>query len=269
MIRLFLLSLLCLSVSTLAIAGRRSQPDPFGAHLNSNRGCTACHAPNGPRDRRISSKDTVRTSRATALWGDDATGYFEEVACPVAAQVQSSGYRGMLICLSCHDGNYAPRAMMKNVIYETVPQGRYRAIKSVPTLTDKPSVELGPDLSQHPVGLNVQTGCGGSRDWDCGPQAAKFATHYGFFLGAHSFKTRTVVLCTTCHNPHAMNVVSITKKTQSDLYRAGVYPTRHFLRAPYGVEAQPNTGNESAQFCRQCHADRSNEMNGSSTGSIL
>ena len=256
--------MLCLA-SPLAMADRRPKPDPLGAHINSGHACAACHAPSGVHDRAISAKD----NGTTPLWGEDVTGYFEKVTCPFFAKVQSPEHRGMLLCLSCHDGNYAPRAMMKNVVYESVPTEQSRSFKSVPTFANKPAVDLGPEISEHPVGVGVQTGCGGAINWDCGTKSAKFAANYGFFVKPHFFNARTVVLCTTCHNPHTMNVACVTKETQSNLYRDGIYPTRHFLRAPYGAESLSNSGNESAQFCRQCHANRSNEMNGSSMGSTM
>ena len=39
----------------------------------------------------------------------------------------------MLMCLSCHDGNYAQGAMMKNKVYETLPS-TYGTKNEIPTL---------------------------------------------------------------------------------------------------------------------------------------
>ena len=40
---------------------------------------------------------------------------------------------GVLTCLSCHDGNYAQGAMMKNQVYETLP-ATYGTSNTIPTL---------------------------------------------------------------------------------------------------------------------------------------
>jgi hypothetical protein len=77
-----------------------------------------------------------------------------------------------------------------------------------------------------------------------------------------------VVVCTTCHNPHLMNVVTVTSTSMSGL-PAGTYATMLFLRAPYNPASGTVDSNQTAQFCRQCHAAESNEMNGSTAGTTL
>ena len=71
-----------------------------------------------------------------------------------------------------------------------------------------------------------------------------------------------MVVCTTCHEPHVMNVVTVTQNSNSGL-PPGNYATMFFLRAPYNPNDTSPTSNQTAQFCRQCHGDKSNEMNGS------
>jgi len=42
-----------------------------------------------------------------------------------------------------------------------------------------------------------------------------------------------------------------------------------FVRAPYNpADGNPLT-NQTAQFCRQCHGGESNEMNGSTAGTVF
>ena len=77
-----------------------------------------------------------------------------------------------------------------------------------------------------------------------------------------------MVVCTTCHEPHVMNVVTVTKNSTSGL-PAGNYATMFFLRAPYNPNDTNPLSNQNSQFCRQCHADKSNEMNGSTAGTVL
>ncbi len=107
--------------------------------------------------------------------------------------------------------------------------------------------------------------CGGSYDWDCsidatgkvqmtGPASKLFVQNYGFFVspGVNATK-QPVVMCTTCHNQHLMNVV-----TASGLPDA----TMFFLRGPYNPASGTAGSNQTAQFCRQCHGGESNEMAG-------
>lgn len=185
---------------------------------------------------------------------------------------------GILLCLSCHDGNYASKATMQDRIYEALPDN-YGEHKSIPTFSDRRDVPLGPDFTQHPVGIDIQMGCGGPTEWDCsmsngvlvmdGPKSAMFASNYGFFNKPHPYEGKEVVVCTTCHDPHSENAIMISEKTGSRTFRPGVYPTMSFLRAPYVSNNASRSSNLSAQYCRQCHADLSNEMNGSTSGTAM
>jgi hypothetical protein len=218
-----------------------------------------------------------RRASAALLWGQNllaGPASAEQKYAPLPPTVSPDPEpTGKLICLSCHDGNYAPAAMMKNEIYETVPES-YGSFHHVPTLTDKPSVTTGNDISDHPVGLDARLSCGGTRGWDCtesqdgtitmgGRHSSGFAGHYGYFVRPRNYDKTSIVVCTTCHNPHLVNVVHVPRNSESALFPAGTYATRYFLRAPYNPNAAPDGGNQAAQFCRQCHADKSNEMNGS------
>jgi len=49
----------------------------------------------------------------------------------------------------------------------------------------------------------------------------------------------------------------------------GNYATMFFLRAPYNPGSTNAMSNQTAQFCRQCHGDKSNEMNGSTAGTVF
>jgi hypothetical protein len=200
-------------------------------------------------------------------------GKYTEVL-PASSDAGTPDVDGLLTCLSCHDGNYAPTAHLKNRVYETLP-ATYGRQNTIPTLFGTRESSY---LSQHPMGLSVRVSCGGAGGWDCtqsngvismnGPMSRRFVQNYGFFVAPGSYNGTPVVVCTTCHDPHSMRRVNITSNSNSGLPR-GVYPTMFFLRAPYN----PNTGNPNsnttAQFCRQCHADKSNEMNGGTAGTIL
>src|SRR5215472_14437600 len=109
--------------------------DVLGAHLNYGRGCAACHAPHSGAYGNGNAKTADTTSGNVALWGEDvaslygktitsgstdgSTGFTEVLPTSFTAGTPDVG--GLLTCLSCHDGNYAQGAMMKNQVYETLP----------------------------------------------------------------------------------------------------------------------------------------------------
>jgi cytochrome c553 len=110
----------------------------------------------------------------------------------------------------------------------------------------------------------------------------KFINNSGFFVSPGVNATfQPVVVCTTCHNQHLMNVVSVTNApftystgtvavsgTPTGL-PTGTYATMFFVRGPYNpADGNPLT-NQTAQFCRQCHGGESNEMNGSTAGTVF
>jgi hypothetical protein len=260
--------------------------DVLGAHLNYGRGCTACHSPHSDANGNGNAKAVSTASGNVALWGEDASslygktistdgGKFVEVL-PASMSASTPDVAGMLTCLSCHDGNYASSSMMKNRVYENLPS-TYGS-NAIPTLMGNSGSTAGSYLNDHPMGLSAKVSCGGSGNWDCnlangvismkGANSSRFVSNYGFFVKLGSYNNTAVVVCTTCHEPHVMNVVSITKSSASGM-AAGNYATMFFLRAPYNPNDTNPLSNQTSQFCRQCHADKSNEMNGSTAGTVL
>ena len=257
--------------------------DVLGAHLNYGRGCVACHAPHSGATGTGVARTAGSGPGTVALWGEDVSGLYGKTIAtggggyvevlPSSMSATTPDAAGMLTCLSCHDGNYASTAMMKNKVFETLP-ATYGTAGSVPTLFGS----NGNYLSEHPVGLSAKINCGGPSNWDCsqangvirmtGPNASRFVANYGFFVKPGSYNSTAVVVCTTCHEPHAMNVVTIAKGSNSGL-PAGAYATMFFLRAPYNPNDPNPNSNQTAQFCRQCHADKSNEMNGSTARTVF
>jgi hypothetical protein len=259
--------------------------DVLGAHLNAGRGCAACHAPHSGAYGNGNAKTADTTSGNIALWGQDvgslvgktitsgstdgSTGYVDVL--PAFTATTTPDGPGLLLCLSCHDGNYAQGAMMKNQVYETLPSS-YGTHNNIPTLLGNDGTTTGNYLNDHPVGLTAVIGCGGQYDWDCtitggaitvpsGVNFAKFITNYGFFVSPKTYNSQPTVMCTTCHNQHLMNVVKVTTGTKSGL-PSGNYATMFFIRAPYNPASGTAGANQTAQFCRQCHGGESNEMNG-------
>jgi hypothetical protein len=290
--RYVLATVITFSLVGTSVAQRTSSTgDILGAHFISGRGCSACHAPHNGSSGNGNARSTDAGTGNPMLWGQDASslygktittggGKFVEVL-PSSMSAGTPDVSGMLTCLSCHDGNYASGAMMKNKLYETVPS-TYGTHNAIPTLLGSDGASTGIYLNDHPTGLSAKISCGtsnGTSNWDCtigsrgevrmtGANSSRFVSNYGFFVKPANYNNTPVVMCTTCHEPHAMSVVTITSGSTSGL-PAGSYSTMFFLRAPYNPNDTNPMSNQTAQFCRQCHADKSNEMNGSTAGTVF
>lgn len=278
------------TLTVLAVAGfaaaqiQAPTSDVLGAHLNYGRGCAACHAPHSGAWGNGANKSGDTTSGDVALWGQDVGGLVGQTI-TTGGTGPGTGFTQVLVgftaatpdlnitlCLSCHDGNWAQGAMMKNKVYETLP-GSYGNFNSIPTLLGKDGNGAGDYLNDHPVGLNAAVSCGGTWNWDCsetngvismnGPNSTQFVKNYGFFVSLSAYNNTAVVTCTSCHNQHLMNVVNVTSKKSG--LPPGNYATMFFIRAPYNPASGTAGSNQTAQFCRQCHGGEANEMNGGTT----
>jgi len=282
-----LVALMLLAMAGFAAAQQgTTSADELGAHLNYGRGCAGCHAPHSGAYGNGAAKTADPTSGDSILWGQDVGslygktiitgggGYYELL--PSSMTATTPDVSGLITCLSCHDGNWAQGAMMKNHVYETLPP-TYGTYNTVPTLLGNDNTTVGNYLNDHPVGLNAAVSCGGQWNWDCtetngvismnGTYSKQFVTNYGFFVSLSAYNNTAVVMCTSCHNQHVMNEVSVSSRSSG--LTPGFYQTMFFIRAPYN----PNDGNpltnQTAQFCRQCHGGNSNEMNGSTAGTVF
>jgi len=290
--RHLLITLLALAATSFAGAQIvSSSTDVLGAHLNYGRGCAACHAPHSGVYGNGNAKHDDPTAGNIALWGEDVgslygktitTGQSEHGSfvetLPTSLSAGTPDVAGVLMCLSCHDGNYASGAMMKNKVYETLPS-TYGTLNAIPTLLGNDGSTVGNYLNDHPVGLNAVIGCGGTYDWDCtisatgtvqmtGAASSKFVTNYGFFVRPAAYANQPTVMCTTCHNQHVMDVVKVTNGKNTGL-ATGTYATMFFVRAPYNPASTTVGSNQTAQFCRQCHGAEANEMAGSTVGTTF
>ncbi len=281
-----LVMLMILAVASFAAAQIQAPTsDVLGAHLNYGRGCAACHAPHSGAWGNGANKSGDTTAGTSILWGQDvgalygktiitgstngSTGYTEVL--PTSMAAGTPDVNGLITCLSCHDGNYATGAMMKNQVYETLPAS-YGTWNRIPTLLGNNGDGANSYLATHPVGLNATVACGGQWNWDCvetngsiamsGPNSSAFVTNYGFFVKTSAYNNTAVVTCTSCHNQHLMNVVKVTNGKTSGL-PSGNYATMFFVLAPYNPASGTAGSNQTAQFCRQCHGGEANESNGS------
>jgi hypothetical protein len=293
--KVFIAVLLILGLAAFAAAQIQAPTsDVLGAHLNYGRGCAACHAPHSGAWGNGANKSGDTTAGTVILWGQDvgalygktiitgstngSTGYTEVLPASMAAGTPD--VTGLLTCLSCHDGNYATGAMMKDQVYETLPS-TYGTFNKIPTLLGNNGDAANSYLATHPVGLNAAVSCGGQWNWDCtetngvitmgGPNSSAFVKNYGFFVSLSAYNSTAVVTCTSCHNQHLMNVVKVTQTGtitggagQSGL-PSGNYATMFFVRGPYNPASGTAGANQTAQFCRECHGGEANESNGSYT----
>ena len=290
--KVMLITLVIFAAASFAMAqiGAAPATDVLGAHLNYGRGCPACHAPHSGAYGNGAAKHSDPTSGNVALWGQDVGGLVGQTL-TFGGTGPGSGYSETLVgftattpdlnitlCLSCHDGNIAQGAMMKNAVYETLPPS-YGTWNTIPTLLGNDHTTTGNYLNDHPVGLNAAIGCGGQYNWDCtivngaitypsGTKMYQFVQNYGFFVSPGNYNGTPVVTCTTCHNQHLMNVVKVTTGSKSGL-PSGNYWTMFFVRAPYNpADGNPLT-NQTAQFCRECHGGEANEMNNGTAGTTF
>jgi len=265
--------------------------DSLGAHLNYGRGCTACHAPHSGAYGNGAAKNAYAQAGVHALWGQDLgslvgqtikfgdNGAFPDT---LVGLDSSSVDRNITECLSCHDGNLAQGAMMKNKVFETLPS-TYGTFNSIPTLLGNDGSYAGNYLNDHPVGLAATLSCPG--EWDCtivngaiqmtGTNSAAFYNNYGFFVRPGNNAGVPTVTCTTCHHQHVQNISVVQngpatgKGNNSGGLASGTYATMFFVRGPYNPASGNANSNQVAQFCRQCHGGDSNEMNGSTAGTTF
>ena len=305
--RNILIALTFLATAGYAVAqiGAAPTSDVLGAHLNYGRGCAGCHAPHSGAAGNGGVASTTG-SGVVALWGQDATPILGMVmtmgdkgstrnyneTLPTSLTATTPDVKDTLLCLSCHDGNLTSVAMMKDEVYEKPTGSNYNSI-TIPTLLGKD----GTYNNDHPVGLKAAFSCAAPYNWDCtltpgvsggaativpGPNMTKFIGNYGFFVALDNNAGTPVVDCTTCHNQHVMNVVSVNNNAATVTagttniagggysgLTAGYYTTMFFIRAPYNPNTTTPGSNQDTQFCRQCHGGESNEMNNATVSTVF
>ena len=206
-----------------------------------------------------------------ALYGKTITtggGKFVEVL-PTSMSATTPDVSGMLTCLSCHDGNYAQSSMMKNKVYETLP-ATYGNSNSIPTLLGDNGTGARKLHQRTPGGTQRQTqlrrlvriGIAAERNGVVqmsGAHSSQFVTNYGFFVKPGSYNNTAVVVCTTCHDPHVMNVVTVTSGSTSGLpagnLRDHVLPARALQPERLQPVVQPDGAILPSVPCRQVERD--------------
>jgi hypothetical protein len=270
-----------------------STVDVLGAHNNNGRGCAGCHSPHSGSFG--SGHGGAADAGSYALWGQDASplygatlamgdnGSYVEVL-PTSISSGSEEVGGILLCLSCHDGNLTPTNMMAKQSYEQkmglLTNTAYGS-QPIPTLLGNDGTTAGNYTNDHPVGLNatIRSGSGlvfANNVFSVTPGTpfAQFVANYGWpALAPGKWSNpygvnpsgKPYVLCTTCHNQHVMTVYTSTAASPIAGDGGGkYYATFFFINGPYN----PNVSNysstnapSSTQFCRQCHFGEANEAN--------
>jgi hypothetical protein len=291
-----LIVMFVLAIAGFVMAQNWSSPtDVLGAHNNQGRGCTGCHA---PHSGAYGGGHTVKSGTDTgsyALWGQDASPlygaslsmgdngeYVEVLPSGIASGSEEVG--GILLCLSCHDGNLTPTNMMTGKSYEQsigLLTNTAYGNNPIPTLLGSDGTTGGNYLNDHPVGLNATIRAGNGLVWannsftiTAGSAYDNFVTNYGWpALAPGKWSNpwginaagKPYVVCTTCHNQHVMTVYTSSAASQIQKDGGGkFYATYFFINGPYNPNLQTYAANQapsSAQFCRQCHFGEANEAN--------
>lgn len=276
-----------------------SPVDVLGAHNNQGRGCAGCHAPHSGSFG--SGHGGGADAGSYALWGQDASplygktiafgdnGTYTETL-PASISTGSTEVGGILLCLSCHDGNVTQSNMMTNQSYEQriglLTNTTYGS-KPIPTLLGNDGTTAGNYTNDHPVGqlADISTGSGLVFDGTkmsvtAGTPYAQFVANYGYpalapgkWSQPYGVTTggKPYVVCTTCHNQHVMTVY--TSSAASPIVGDGggkYYATFFFVNGPYNPNLQTyaqTSAPSTTQFCRQCHFGESNE--GNNTNNIV
>jgi hypothetical protein len=294
-----LLAIFVLAVAGLMMAQNWSSTvDVLGAHNNQGRGCAGCHAPHSGSFG--SGHGGAADAGSYALWGQDASplygksiafgdsGSFVEVL-PSSITSGSQEVGGILLCLSCHDGNVTASNMMTNQSYEQkiglLTNTTYGSAP-IPTLLGNDGTTAGNYTNDHPVGVQatISTRMPGlvwaNQTFTVTPGSpyAQFVANYGWpALAPGKYSNpygvngagQPYVLCTTCHNQHVMTVYTSSAASQIKNDGGGkFYATYFFVNGPYNPNLQTyasNSAPSTTQFCRQCHFGEANEANNTNT----
>src|SRR5579872_3909983 len=258
--KVFLVVMFVLAVGGFVMAQNwSSSVDVLGAHNNGGRGCAGCHAPHSGSFG--SGHAGGSDAGSYALWGQDASplygksiafgdaGRYVEVL-PGTITGGSQEVGGILLCLSCHDGNLTPKNMMQNWSYEQqiglLTNTTYGA-GHIPTLLGSDGTTAGNYTNDHPVGQNATisnmaayglTFANNTFTVTSGSQYATFIQNYGYpALAPGKWSNpwgingsgKPYVLCTTCHNQHVMTVYTASSSSPIAGNATGYYATYFFI----------------------------------------
>lgn len=264
---------LCVLVFTgLALAQTYSEGtgitgiDKLGAHQNGGRGCAGCHTPHsgafGTGGNEVGGITTDPNTGNVALWGQDLQPLYgktlvfggeTDLELPADSVTEPELTLGVMMCLSCHDGDVAKGAMMTNESFEQkfglLPAGY--GPNTIPTLLGDDGTAAGNYKNDHPIGPNATLGavrvasrlvlktaadqvCGTAPDYvaclvpkDTDTQFMAFYNNYGAFnitrkvtsLGFYAGgRTSGVVIPAGATTPNSAYLVCTTCHTPHSMY---------------------------------------------------
>jgi hypothetical protein len=296
--KVIVLMLFVLAVSGLMMAQTWSSTvDVLGAHNNQGRGCAGCHAPHSGSFG--SGHSGASDAGSYALWGQDASPLYNQPigfgdsgsyveTLPNSITSGSTEVGGILLCLSCHDGNLTASNMMTGQSYEQaigLLKNTTYGGKPIPTLLGNDGTTAGNYTNDHPVGVNAnisttQPGlvwANSKFTVTPGSPYAQFVANYGWpALAPGKWSApygvnaagKPYVACTTCHNQHVMTVYTASTNSPIAGQTSGFYATYFFVNGPYNPNLQTyasTSAPSTTQFCRQCHFGEANEANNTNT----
>jgi hypothetical protein len=255
--------------------------DILGVHDDSGRGCIGCHAPH----KNVTGAEGEDVE---ALWGSSGgPDYGQKLSIGddgQIAEIQPTKFvtgvaevDGVVLCLSCHDGNLSPISMVVGESYSRK-MGLTGGLKHRRVHVAE---SRGVFSIDHPLGVGATIEVGEGLKFANGIFSVTPGTPYADFVANYGWPTlapmrranpygidtegRPYLVCTTCHNQHAMSVYH----SRAGSRIAGddgdqSYATASFVNGPYNTNVtNTNSRNASsgAQFCRQCHFDLTNEGN--------
>src|SRR6202051_199040 len=260
--KVIVLMLFLLAVSGLMMGQNYSSPvDVLGAHNNQGRGCAGCHAPHSGSLGSGNNKAAGNADAGSyALWGQDASplygatiafgdsGKYTEVL-PTSITSGSTEGGGILLCLSCHDGNVTNSNMMTGKSYEQsigLLTNTAYGNAPIPTLLGNDGTTAGNYTNDHPVGVNAnisttQPGLvwsGTAFSVTPGSQYAQFVANYGWpalapgkYSAPYGVNTasKPFVVCPPCHNQHVMTVYTASANSPIAGNATGKYYNTFFF----------------------------------------
>jgi hypothetical protein len=297
------------ALASAGLAYGQAQVDVLGAHNNNGRGCAGCHQPHS--GSRGSGQKGAVDSGNYALWGQDASPLYGKTIAfgdngtyteTLPATITGGGAEvgGILLCLSCHDGNVTPTNMMTKSSYEQriglLTNTAYGS-NPIPTLLGNDGTTAGNYNNDHPVGqlaamvsygkpmmgsgsgvtFTPPVGSTGGFVAAAGSQYATFIANYGYPSIApgkwgpqYGVTAANIpyVTCTTCHNQHVMTVFTSYTTTglpnpiNGDGGNGTHYATYFFVNGPYNPNITPDpTGLTAPSTTQFCRQCHFGESN--------
>ena len=250
--------------------------DVLGAHNVNGHGCASCHA---PHSGALGNGGTDASTGQVILWGRDfiSQTYTTEFGNTFTTPSNNAGFTSRTganastdklyrtaTCLSCHDGSVTVQGMTGHTV-ETID-----GVNNAPTylnqgfsLTNSHPVDIpyvpdsatigGTTIGKHWPG----TVTAGKVTWDTtNALADNFNNVYGHPAGFQAGTDgQPYIECTSCHEQHSMTRARVRIPSTSTTRL--LLPTRFFVKGWY--DSLNPASNSSTQFCRSCHADKSNE----------